>query len=274
MPRGPRRNLRPVAESMSQPIRADVDRHLADRLAGVEQERHARSRASAPTAAAGLTRPPCVGTWTSETSLPPSASTVRGVDVEPGPAAFGTTSMIGAGAVGDLAQRDVVARVLGAVVRMRSPGRSGASRRPCPTRAWRSRRSRSRRARSRSAARSRRSCARCGPCARPPPRSRRSSPRGGGARSPRRAPARAERGAGVVEVGDLLDAGRVGAGACDVQVTPASAPRSSGCRRPAGAAAARAARGRRAGARGSRGTRTGTTATGCRRGARSPRACG
>ena len=85
-----------------------------------------------------------------------------------------------------------------------------------------------------------------------------------------------ERGAGVVEVGDLLDAGRVGAGAGDVDaiVSPACAPRSSGCRRPAGAAAARAARGRRAAARDSRGTRTGTTATGCRRGARSPRACG
>ena len=41
MPRGPRRYLRPVAESMSQPIASHVHRQLADGLAGVEQERHA-----------------------------------------------------------------------------------------------------------------------------------------------------------------------------------------------------------------------------------------
>ena len=41
MPRGPRRNLRPVAASRSQPSVVDVDVELADRLARVEQERHA-----------------------------------------------------------------------------------------------------------------------------------------------------------------------------------------------------------------------------------------
>ena len=68
MPRGPRRNLRPVAEHVAaDPL--DVDRHLADRLAGVEQDRMPAARATAPTASAGLTSPPLVGTWVMAISL-------------------------------------------------------------------------------------------------------------------------------------------------------------------------------------------------------------
>src|SRR5918992_163738 len=51
-------------------------------------------------------------------------------------------------------------------------------------------------------------------------------------------------------------------------IAPACGPRASGCRRGAGAAAARAGGGLRPGARGSRDTRTGSSPTGCRRGPR------
>ena len=44
VPRGPRRNLRPVALRDVAADLADVDRHLADRLAGVEQEAGCRPR--------------------------------------------------------------------------------------------------------------------------------------------------------------------------------------------------------------------------------------
>ena len=45
MPRGPRRNLRLVAAQHVAADRLDVDRHLPDRLAGVEQVRDpARAR--------------------------------------------------------------------------------------------------------------------------------------------------------------------------------------------------------------------------------------
>ena len=114
--------------------------------------RRPRGRA-APTAAAGLTSPPWVGTWTSETSLTRSSSiAASAVDVDLAVLVVGHDHDRRAGAVGDLAQRDVVARVLGAAWSgCGRPRGAAASRRPCPTRAWRSRRSRSRRAARRSA---------------------------------------------------------------------------------------------------------------------------
>ena len=54
MPRGPRRNFRPVADSMSQPIALDIERHLPGRLAGVEQVRDAGRARHAPDLGGGI----------------------------------------------------------------------------------------------------------------------------------------------------------------------------------------------------------------------------
>ena len=77
MPRGPRRNLRPVPVSRSQPISVDVDRKLADRLGGVDQVEPPAARAIRPTSAAGLTSPPLVGTQVSPISLVRSPTSAR-----------------------------------------------------------------------------------------------------------------------------------------------------------------------------------------------------
>ena len=113
MPRGPRRNLRPVAESMSQPISPTSTGICPTDWQASSSSGTPAARQTAPTAAAGLTSPPWVGTWTSETSLTRSSSIVRERrDVDLAVLVVGHDHERRAGAVGDLAQRDVVARVL------------------------------------------------------------------------------------------------------------------------------------------------------------------
>src|SRR5262249_12818923 len=69
VPRGPRRYLRPVAESMSHcSSRTSSGRWPADWHASRRKSAPA-ARARRPTSAAGFTRPPFVGTWVMATSL-------------------------------------------------------------------------------------------------------------------------------------------------------------------------------------------------------------
>ncbi len=95
MPRGPRRYLRPVAESMSQPI-ASTSRGIcpadwqASRRKGT---RHAL--AMRPIAAAGLTRPPLVGTWVTAMSFTRASIMLSRAATESWPlASLGTTSTV------------------------------------------------------------------------------------------------------------------------------------------------------------------------------------
>ena len=114
MPRGPRRNLRPVAESMSQPISPTSTGICPTDWQASSSSGTPAARQAAPTAAAGWTRPPWLGTCTSETSFTRSSSIAReAVDVDLAVLVVGHDDDGGAGAVGDLAHRDVVAGVLG-----------------------------------------------------------------------------------------------------------------------------------------------------------------
>ena len=114
MPRGPRRNLRPVAESMSQPISPTSTGICPTDWQASSSSGTPAARQAAPTAAAGWTSPPWLGTCTSETSFTRSSSiAVEAVDVDLAVLVVGHDDDGGAGAVGDLAHRDVVAGVLG-----------------------------------------------------------------------------------------------------------------------------------------------------------------
>ena len=86
-PRGPRRYLRPVADRKSQPI-VCRRRCRAGRPTGRRRRRYGTpaARVSAPISAAGLTRPPLVGTWVSDTERDVAADSARRPSRRPTPA--------------------------------------------------------------------------------------------------------------------------------------------------------------------------------------------
>ena len=73
MPRGPRRNLRPVAQSMSQPMLSTSMSIWPTDWQASSRKGMPCCRAIRPTSSAGFTRPPLVGTWVMAISF------VRGV---------------------------------------------------------------------------------------------------------------------------------------------------------------------------------------------------
>ena len=113
MPRGPRRNLRPVAESMSQPISSTSIGQLPDRLAGVEQQRHAGRAAGGADRGGGLDEPALARHVHERDELHALVEHAReALDVDLAVLVVGDDHDRGAGAVGDLPHRDVVAGVL------------------------------------------------------------------------------------------------------------------------------------------------------------------
>ena len=187
MPRGARRNLRPVVTSASQPIvaarRPAAGRPTGSRRAG----RGRRPRpASAPIAATGSTRPEEVGTWVAasergglaqrrlqrlEVELPVGV-VGDDLDLDPGPAPAPA-------AAAPRRRRWCGWRARGRRARGASRRRRGASRR------WRSRPGRCPRRRRRSARPPPRRRPPAAAARRRPPRSRRSRLRARGGRSPR-----------------------------------------------------------------------------------------
>ncbi len=125
MPRGPRRNLRPVAESMSQPISptstgicpTDWQASSSSGTPAARVQRADRRR--------GLDEAALRGHVHERDELHALVEHAReAVDVDLAVLVVRHHHDGGAGAVGDLPHRDVVAGVLGGVVRMRSPSRS------------------------------------------------------------------------------------------------------------------------------------------------------
>ena len=189
MPRGPRRNLRPVADRKSAPIAAastgswPTDWQASTRYQ-VSRARGGRRRC----AATSLIRPFCDGQWvTATTATSVSSSRAKRVDVDGAVLAVGDELEAGAGAQASCMSGRTLRRVLGrrhedAVAVVERPGegdrREGArSRRPWPTPGGRSARAGRRRGSPRSRAPPR--------SGRPPrrgPRSRRSAPRAAGGR--------------------------------------------------------------------------------------------
>ena len=74
MPRGPRKYLRPVAESTSQPISSTSTGSWPTDWQASRRYGIPASRATAPISAAGLTRPPFVGTCVIAISLARSST--------------------------------------------------------------------------------------------------------------------------------------------------------------------------------------------------------
>ena len=74
MPRGPRRNLRPVPLRMSQPIASTSSGSCPADWHASSSSGTPAARVILPTSAAGFTSPLCVGTCTSDTSLTSSSS--------------------------------------------------------------------------------------------------------------------------------------------------------------------------------------------------------
>ena len=114
MPRGPRRNFRPVAESMSQPSSPTSRRELADRLAGVEQQRHAGRAAQAPDRGRRLHEPSLRGNVDErdEPCARASSAVLERRERDLAALVVGHHLDDGAGALRHLEQRDVVRRVL------------------------------------------------------------------------------------------------------------------------------------------------------------------
>ena len=115
MPRGPRRNLRPVAASRSQPSAVTstsswpTDWHASSRKIAPAR------RVSAPTSAAGLTTPPPVGTWVRATSATSSSRARSRASRSIWPCSSSSmTCERRAGPLARLQERDRVADVLGA----------------------------------------------------------------------------------------------------------------------------------------------------------------
>ena len=78
MPRGPRRNLRPVADRKSQPISSTSRSSCPTAWQASSRNGTPAERASAPISAAGFTSPPFVGTWVNDTrATSPPCSAVR-----------------------------------------------------------------------------------------------------------------------------------------------------------------------------------------------------
>ena len=185
VPRGPRRNLRPVAVSMSQPRSATSTGNWPTDWVASRRKGTPAARATRPISAAGLTRPPLVGTWAMPDQLGALVDQVReGSGVELAGLVVGDDDDLGSGALGRLQVGEDAAAVLGpaceyAVARLERhgvergvPGVGGVVEqrdlvRPAAhqlgrcARAWR----------------------RCGPVPGPLPRSRRSRPPAPGGRS-------------------------------------------------------------------------------------------
>ena len=115
MPRGPRRNLRPVAESMSQPISPTSTGICPTDWQASSSSGTPAARQAAPTAAAGLDEAALGRDVDERDELHALVEHRRqAVDVDLAVLVVGHDHDGGAGAVGDLAHRDVVAGVLGA----------------------------------------------------------------------------------------------------------------------------------------------------------------
>ena len=114
MPRGPRRNLRPVAERMSHSSSRTSVGQLTDRLARVEQQRHARRPAQPPHPGGGLDQPALRGD-VDERDDPRTALQLLLERAQRHLAALVVADHDHdrPGALRDLQQRDVVRRVLG-----------------------------------------------------------------------------------------------------------------------------------------------------------------
>ena len=114
MPRGPRRNLRPVADNTSQPRASTSIGSCPTAWHASSSRGTPAARVSRPISATGLMSPLCAGAWTTETSFTRSSSMLlQRRDVELAVLVVGHDLDDGAGAVGDLLQRDPVRRVLG-----------------------------------------------------------------------------------------------------------------------------------------------------------------
>ena len=176
--------------------RRDVERHLADRLARVEDVPRVRSELAHRGAdrLGGLSRPFWLGACVTATTFTRSSSIERRASTSRTPSASSGTASTVAPARRAAAR---IARTLLAYsacdTRIRSPRSSGTERKRAQPGVGRARGERDAlRARSRRAARGRRTSRRAGPAPRRAPRSRRSPPRDAGGRpSCRRRPAAA-----------------------------------------------------------------------------------
>ena len=228
MPRGARRYLRPVAERKSQPERVDVDRELPDGLAGVEQVGHARV-ARHRAHRGGRVHQPALGRDPRDRDQPDPVveQVAQRVDRQLPGSSSGTTSTVAPVRRATCSNADHVARVL-------RPRREDRGRRAANDARQRVERHVPRAGRvldqrdlvgARADERGHRVVHRGRPFGdeRRRPRTRRCAPRARGARSRCRARARGrQRGARVVEVDDVVAAGRVGPDPVDVDQCSAS----------------------------------------------------
>ena len=186
MPRGPRRNLRPVAASRSQPrASTSTTSWPTDWHASSRNGTPAR-RVRAPTASAGLTTPPPVGTCVSATRATSSSRRRSSWSRSTWPCCVVLDHLErGAGPLARLQERDRVADVLRARGEDALAGlRAGSTRTRRSRRRSRSAPARSRRAGHRSGGRPSRTRRRPAPRTPPRPRTDRSPPPDAGARRP------------------------------------------------------------------------------------------